>query len=105
MAARKLTPYNSILCADADTTKVQQLKKRFGSDKGIVIKQADASDMAWVKDSSVDKMGCVDFGSPGLDPSTRTTAFGRVIASGFRPTHGAQFTRKARKSKIASWQI
>lgn len=56
VAARKLTPYNSILCADADTTKVQQLKKRFGSDKGIVIKQADASDMAWVKDSSVDKI-------------------------------------------------
>ncbi len=56
IAVRKLMSYSSILCADADIAKVQQLKKRFGRDKDIIIKQANATDMAWVKDNSVDKI-------------------------------------------------
>ena len=56
VAARKLTPYSSILCADADITKIELLEKRFGSDRNIVIKQADASNIAWIKDDSVDKI-------------------------------------------------
>lgn len=55
-ARHKYSDYMQILCGDVDEEKVRLLKKRFGSDRKIIIKQADVTNLNWIKDEFVNKI-------------------------------------------------
>lgn len=55
-ARHKSGSYAKIISVDSESEKIKFLKRRFGSDQKIVIRQADATDLSWISEASVGRV-------------------------------------------------
>lgn len=83
VAARHGHPYSKILASDVNEAKLSHLKSRFGSDRQILLRLGEASDMNWIKSGSVDKI-ITDPPWGNFDQSVDTAKLYPVILNEFK---------------------